>query len=142
MDERAFKERTKQAASRIISLVEALPRTWTSEVLGKQLLRSGTSFAANYRAACRAKSNAHMISKLSDVEEEADESLFWMEMIIDRKLVKSNLVKPLADEIEQILSMVVASINSLRAKQTRVEIPLRSINRTNLKSKIQNQKSK
>lgn len=116
MNELEFKERTKKAASRIISLVEALPKTWTGEVLGKQLLRSGTSIAANYRAACRAKSKAHLISKLSDVEEEADESIFWMEMIVERRLLKSSLVKPLSDEVHEILAMTVASIKTLRSK--------------------------
>jgi four helix bundle protein len=75
MDEREFKDRTKMLALRVIRLVEALPRSRTSDVIGRQLLRSATSVGANYRAACRARSNADMIAKLGIVEEEADETL-------------------------------------------------------------------
>ena len=137
MDERLFKERTKKTALRIISLVAALPKNMVAEVLGKQLLRSGTSLAANYRAACRAKSRVHFISKLRDVEEEADESLFWMELIVDRGLVKWSLVKPLSDEVEEILAMVVASINTLRAKESAPPVPLRPSNEKNRKFKAE-----
>jgi four helix bundle protein len=80
-----LKERTKNIALRIIRLVEALPKSKTADVIGRQLLRSGTSVGANYRAACRAKSPADFVHKMSIVEEEADESIFWMELIIDAK---------------------------------------------------------
>ena len=83
MTEQEFKNRTKQIALRVINLVESLPRTRSAEVIGKQLLRSGTSIGANYRAACRAKSTADLLHKLAIVEEEADESLYWMELLID-----------------------------------------------------------
>ena len=73
-----LKIRTKSFALRIIKLVEALPPTRTSDVIGKQLAKSGTSVGANYRAACRAKSNADFIAKIGIVEEEADESAFWL----------------------------------------------------------------
>ena len=79
MNEQQFKQRTKQLALRIIHLVEALPNTSTAQVIGKQVLRSGTSVGANYRAACRAKSTADILSKLAIVEEEADETFpFWI----------------------------------------------------------------
>ena len=77
MDERAFKARTKELALRVIRLVNSLPRNRTANVIGHQVLRSATSVGANYRAACRAKSVADMIAKLSIVEEEADETLYW-----------------------------------------------------------------
>jgi four helix bundle protein len=76
MTEREFKNRTKQIALRIIKLVESLPRTLSAEIIGKQLLRSGTSIGANYRAACHAKSTADLLHKLTIVEEESDECLY------------------------------------------------------------------
>ncbi|MEG4577609.1 four helix bundle protein [Microcoleus sp. N3A4] len=87
MDEQEFKQRTKQLALRVIKLVSSLPKNTVSEVIGKQLIRSGTSVGANYRAACRARSTADLIAKLRIVEEEADESLYWMELIVEAKLV-------------------------------------------------------
>jgi len=83
-----MKARTKSFALRIIKLVESLPSNRTADVVGKQLLRSGTSVGANYRAACRAKSNADFIAKMGTVEEEADESAFWLEVIVESGLVK------------------------------------------------------
>ena len=83
MNSDELKARTKQFALRVIRLVESLPRGRTADVIGKQLLRSGTSVGANYRAACRAKSTADFISKMGTVEEEADESLYWMELLIE-----------------------------------------------------------
>jgi four helix bundle protein len=81
MDENLFKKRTKQLALRVIKVVDALPRNRTADVLGRQLIRSGTSIGANYRAACRGKSTADVIAKLRIVEEEADESAYWMELL-------------------------------------------------------------
>ncbi len=76
-----LKKRTKAFALRVIALVESLPRSRTANVIGNQLLRSGTSVGANYRSACRGRSTAEFISKMGIVEEEADESLFWMELL-------------------------------------------------------------
>ena len=87
MNEREFKARTKDIALRVIRLVDSLPSRRSAEVIGKQLLRSGTSIGANYRAACRGKSTADVINKLAIVEEEADESLYWIELSIDGGLV-------------------------------------------------------
>ena len=81
MDEQEFKKRTKELALRIIKLVSCLPKNTVSDVIGKQLIRSGTSVGANYRSACRARSTADLIAKLRIVEEEADECLYWMELI-------------------------------------------------------------
>ena len=82
MSNQGLKRRTKDLALRVIKLTESLPKTQTARVIGRQLLRSATSVAANYRAACRAKSTADFISKMGTVEEEADKSLFWMELLI------------------------------------------------------------
>ena len=83
MNQEEVKQRTKLFALGIIQLVESLPKERTAEVLGRQLLRSGTSVGSNYRSACRARSIPDFISKMSIVEEEADESLYWMELLIE-----------------------------------------------------------
>ncbi|MFB2897533.1 four helix bundle protein [Aerosakkonemataceae cyanobacterium BLCC-F50] len=95
MDEQQFKNRTKLFALRVIRLVNALPQNPTSGVIGKQLLRSATSVGANYRAACRAKSRMDLIAKLRIVEEEADESLYWMELLIESGLMPAEKLKSL-----------------------------------------------
>jgi four helix bundle protein len=82
-----LRERTKQFALRVIRLFGALPKSAEAQVIGKQLLRSGTSVAANYREACRARSNSEMISKLSIVEQELDESQLWMELLIEAEIM-------------------------------------------------------
>ncbi len=117
MTEQEFKDRTKQIALRMIKLVEALPRTWSGEVIGRQLLRSGTSVGANYRAACRGKSTADVLHKLAIVEEEADESLFWLELLVDAEIVKVTKLSVLMSDINEILAMTVASIKTLRLKK-------------------------
>lgn len=109
-----FKMRSKGFALRVIALVDALPQTRSADVLGKQLLRSATSVAANYRAACRARSTAEFIAKLGIVEEEADESHFWIEMIADIGLLKRERLEPLAQEANELTAMTVASIKTAR----------------------------
>ncbi len=117
MDKEKFKERTQSFALRVIRLVEALPKkNLTAEVIGKQLLRSGTSVGANYRAACRAKSTAELITKLNITLEEADESLYWMELIVKANLMDSNKLQSLMKEANEIVSMLVSSLKTLRAK--------------------------
>jgi four helix bundle protein len=114
MNEEIFKARTKQLALKIIELVESLPRNRTADVIVRQLLRSGTSIGANYRAACRGKSKADVISKLAIVEEEADETIYWMELLIESKIVYTSRIDALIRETNEILAMVVASIKTLR----------------------------
>ena len=117
MDKEAFKARTKTFALRVIRLVEALPKDQTtSQVIGKQLLRSGTSVGANYRAACRAKSTAELITKLNIALEEADESLYWMELIVEAELIAAHKLNSLKQEANEIVSMLVASLKTLRSK--------------------------
>jgi four helix bundle protein len=114
MNEEQFKARTRQLALEIIQLVESLPRSRTADVVGRQLLRSGTSIGANYRAACRGKSNADVMSKLAIVEEEADETIYWIELLIESKIIEASRVNSLLKETNEIVAMVVASIKTLR----------------------------
>jgi four helix bundle protein len=116
MHEQEFKQRTKALALRVIKLVSSLPKNTVSEVIGKQLIRSGTSVGANYRAACRARSTADLIAKLRIVEEEADECLYWMELMVEAKLVDVANLRSIMSETNEILAMTVASIKTLIAK--------------------------
>jgi four helix bundle protein len=116
MNEEIFKRRTKRLALEIIGLVESLPRSRTADVIGRQLLRLGTSIGANYRAACRGKSKADVISKLAIVEEEADETIYWLESLIESKIIESSRVNLLLKESNEIVAMVVASIKTLRGR--------------------------
>ncbi len=104
-----LKERTKQFALRIMKLVDALPNTVAGRVIANQIMRSGSSVGANYRAACRARSNAEFISKLGTVLEESDETEFWLELIMDGKLLPNDKVEPLKKEAEEITAIMAAS---------------------------------
>ena len=117
MDEQAFKQRTKKLALRVIELVEALPESRTADVIGRQLLRCGTSVGANYRSACRGKSTADVLAKLAIVEEEADETIYWLELLIETKIVSANDVESLIKESNEIVAMTVASIKTLRKRK-------------------------
>ena len=114
MTELEFKARTKQIALRVMKLVEALPHTRAADVIGKQVLRSGTSIGANYRAACRGKSVPDVLHKLAIVEEEADETLYWMELLVDSCIVPESKLVSLMNDIDEIVAMTVASIRTLR----------------------------
>ena len=111
-----LRNRTKGFALRIIHLANALPDTPVGRVIRGQLLRAGTSVGANYRAAKRAKSTADFISKMGTVEEAADESMYWMELIVEAGLMKEILVVDLYNEADEILAMVVASIKTARKR--------------------------
>jgi len=87
-----------------------------TDVIGKQLLRSGTSVGAHYRAACRAKSDADFVSKMAIVLEEADESLFWLELLVESGTMDEQRLRPLMDEADELVAMVVASINTARKR--------------------------
>src|SRR2546427_6439878 len=106
--------RTKAFALAVVGLVEELPRGRTAEVLGIQLLRSATSVGANYRAACRARSRKEFIAKMGIVEEEADESDFWLGLLLERGLVDARLASSLRQRAGQILAMTVSSIRTAR----------------------------
>jgi four helix bundle protein len=105
-----LQDRTKQFAVRIIKSFAKLPRDEAARIIGKQFLRSGTSLAANYRAACRARSAADFISKISVVAEEADETLFWFELLVEAEMVKRNLVEQLMNECNELLKIFSASL--------------------------------
>ena len=133
MDEQLFKDRTKRLGLEFISLVEKLPKTRTADVISRQLIRSGTSIGANYRSACRGRSTADVIAKFRIVEEEADESIYWTELLVSSNLVPAKRVEKLLRETDEIIAIIVASIRTLRRRT----ITLPPVNR---KSKIQNRK--
>jgi four helix bundle protein len=114
MTREEMRNRTKVYANRVVKLCSALPTNWVAQTLGKQLLRSGTSVGANYRAVCRAKSNSDFINKLRIVEEECDESIFWMELLVDNELVKASRLNGLISEADELLAIVVASAKTAR----------------------------
>jgi four helix bundle protein len=117
MDEKTFKARTKKLAVAIIKQVEKLPRSLAADVIGKQVIRSSTSIGANYRAACRAKSTPDMINKMKIVEEESDETQYWLELLVEAGLAPKDQIASLYKETDEILAMTVASIKTLRNRK-------------------------
>ena len=117
MDSEEFKQRTKALAVRVIKLVDSLPNSRSTDVIAKQLMRSGTSVGANYRAVCRAKSKPDFISKLGTVEEECDETLYWLELLVDSGKMKAAQLSSLMKEADEILAMVCASLNTARPRR-------------------------
>lgn len=111
-----LKRRTKAFALSVIRLVSQLPRDYIVSALAKQLVRAATSVGANYRAACRAKSPADFIAKLKIVEEEADECLYWMELLEESQSVNAQILEPIKKEANEILAIVVASIKTKRER--------------------------
>ncbi|WP_425615282.1 four helix bundle protein [Anatilimnocola sp. NA78] len=111
-------DRTKKFALRVIRMVQSLPSNPTSRVIGNQLLRSGTSVGANYRSACRARSRAEFCAKLGIVEEELDETLYWIELLVESEIVTRTRVDDLMHEGDEILRMVVSSIVTARKRKS------------------------
>ena len=107
-----LKARTKAFAIRIVNLFRALPRSSDAQTLGKQILRSGTSVAANYRAVCRARSKAEFISKMGSVVEEADETVFWLELLGETGIVKVSRTRDLLREANELLAIFAASLRT------------------------------
>jgi four helix bundle protein len=120
MTREEMKSRTKEYANRVVRVCAALPNNWIAQTLGKQLLRSGISVGANYRAVCRAKSNSDFVNKLRIVEEECDESLFWMELLVDNNLVKAARLRNLMKEADELLAIIVSSAKTARTSSDRV----------------------
>jgi four helix bundle protein len=114
---RELQDRTKKFALRIIMAFSRLPKLEEARVLGRQFLRSGTSVAANYRAACRARSAADFISKINNVTEEADETLFWLELLVEANLVPAKVVESLLMECEELLKIFSASLTTAKANR-------------------------
>jgi four helix bundle protein len=112
-----LRDRTKRFAIRVFRLVQALPRNEAGRVIGRQLLRAGTSVGANYRAAVRPRSQADFIAKMALVEQEADECIYWMELLCELGLVKKERVKPLLQEGDELVAIIVASIKTARNRR-------------------------
>ena len=117
MDSDEIKRRTKKFALDAIRMTGTLPPGYAGQVIGRQLLRSATSVGANYRAACRAKSAADFIAKMGTVEEEADESIYWMELLTEAKLVQPEKLQPLMAEANELVAITVPSIKTARANK-------------------------
>ena len=112
MNQDELKKRMKAFALRVVKMVDALPQKRSADVMGRQLLRSSTSVAMNYRAACRARSQAEFIAKMGIVEEEADESHGWIEFITDAGLISRKRVESLLKEADELTAITVASIKT------------------------------
>jgi four helix bundle protein len=116
MNKEELKSRTKEFALRVIKLVNNLPKTQTGKVVGNQLLRSGTSVGANYRSALRARSQLDFVYKLGLVEEEADESFYWMELIVESNLMPIDKVKNLMQEADELTAIFASAIITSKKK--------------------------
>ena len=123
MTEGELKIRTKRFGLRVLKLVAVLPKTVEGRAIANQLVRSGTSVGANYRAACRGRSKAEFISKLGTVEEEADESAFWMELIIEGGMMSQKRVDPLLKEANELVAIMAASRKSAIRSQSQIANP-------------------
>ena len=113
-----LKKRTKAFALRILKLVDALPKTTAGRALASQIVRSGTSVAANYRAACRARSTADFIAKMGIVEEEGDETLFWLELLEESELVSAAKLAAIKQEANELIAITIASIKTTRRNRS------------------------
>jgi four helix bundle protein len=130
LDQKELKQRTKDFALRVIRLVEALPKTIVGKAIANQIMRSGTSVAANYRAACRSRSKAEFISKLGIVVEETDETAFWLEMVIEAGILPKERIDPLLLEADELAAIFVASRKTAGTSS-----------KSNQKSSIENRRS-
>ena len=116
-----LKKRTKRFGLRVIHLVESLPKTRTAAVIGNQLLHCGTSVGANYRAACRGRSKADFIAKLGVVEEEADESAYWLEMLVDAKVLKPDSVAELLAEADELTAIMTTLLQNRKTESLKLK---------------------
>lgn len=118
MNKEELKQRTKKFALRILKLVNSLPNAITGRAISNQLVRSGTSVGTNYSAALRARSTAKFISKLKIVIEEADETVFWLEIIIESNLIKKKLVNTLLQEANEIVAIMVSTCKTISTRKS------------------------
>ena len=116
-----LKQRSKKFALRVMRMVDTLPKKTSAEVVGKQLLRSATSVAANYRAACRARSQADFISKITVVEEEADESMLWLELLIESGIMKKELLEDLLKEANELTAIFTATGKTAKINKSKTK---------------------
>lgn len=114
--QREFGNHTKQITLRVIQLVEILPNNQKAKIIGHQLLQAASSIGANYRSACRRRSAESLIQKLTTVEEEADKSLYWIEILIKSNLISENKLSALTKDLNEIVNMTASSIDTLRSK--------------------------
>ncbi len=117
MKMQGLRDRTKQFALRTIRMFSSLPKSAEAQVLGKQALRSGTSVAANLREGSRARSNAEFISKLGIVEQELDETMLWLELLIEAKIVPEKKLSALHQEADELLAIIVSSIQTAKRRK-------------------------
>ena len=118
MDEATFIRRTTELAVAVVKIADGLPKTRSSDVIARQVIRSATSVAANYRASCRARSVAEIIAKLGIVEEEADETLYWLELLVSVGAISEERARPLIQETDEIVRMTVASKRTLKNRRS------------------------
>lgn len=123
MNSQELKEKSKKFALRVIKLTDSLPRTRAADVIAKQILRSSTSVGANYRSACRARSKADFISKITIVEEEADESLYWLEIIRDSGMLGQERLNDLMDEASELVAIFTSSGKTAKQNNPKSTIP-------------------
>ena|SRR5688572_11599763 len=112
----ALKKRTKQFALRVLKLVRALPKSDEAKIIGRQVLRSGTSVGANYRAVCRARSHKEFISKMGVVVEESDETLFWFEILVEGEIVRETRMRAILQEGNELVAIFGASLRTARRR--------------------------
>lgn len=112
-----LRDRTKQFALRVIRMYATLPNSTTAQIIGKQVLRSGTSVAANFREASRARSDAEFMAKLGIVEQELDETMLWFELLMETGVIATEKLQPLHEEAEELIKIVVTSIKATKSKQ-------------------------
>lgn len=119
MNQQEMKNRTKEFAIRIVRIFKALPKSYDAKVIGGQLLRSGTSVAANYRAVCRARTKKEFISKLRIVLEEADETQFWLELLQDCGYIKPQKLSAILDESGELVAIFTASLITAQQRKSK-----------------------
>ncbi len=139
MDSEELKARTKRLAGNVIRFVDTLPKSDSTSVISRQIIRSVTSVTANYRAACRARSKADFTNKLGIVEEEADETLFWLEMFIESGKVKREEIESLYKEVDEIVAIFSASHKTAKTNRYNKSLNHQIIKSSNLRSTIDNE---
>ncbi len=117
--EEDLRVRTRKFALRIVRLYSQLPKTVEAQVIGKQVLRSGTSVGAHYRESCRAKSDADFISKIEGGLQELEETQYWLELLTDAEIITIDRLKPLLDEADELIAIFVTMVKNVKARKTK-----------------------
>ena len=119
MNQEQMKMRTKEFAKRVISLCRQLPSTREGQLIGTQFFRAGTAVGANYRSTCRARSKADFIAKLGIVLEETDESLYWLEILAENRIMNANLLEGITSEAKELVAIFISSLNTAKGRGKR-----------------------